>query len=279
MSEYTRAGKTLERLIETVILGIIQGLTKWLPISSTGHLRLFENLLNFEVPILYDVILHVGTLVVILVYFRRDIAEMLSSFVRRDSETKYGRAASLIFVAVGPTALIGYVFGGLIEDTFQTFLSIGVAFLCLGTVLYASKRGKEKSDTMSYSTALMIGLAQGIAIIPGISRSGATISIALLLGVEQKEAFKFSFLISIPAILGALAYTILKESGKLIATGLGWAEILTGTFIAMIVGYFALQLLWRTLTRRKLHLFSFYCWSLGMFLVLIDTFQPLWPSG
>ncbi|NIO37563.1 undecaprenyl-diphosphatase UppP [Candidatus Bathyarchaeota archaeon] len=269
----------MERLIETVILGIIQGLTEWLPISSTGHLRLFENLLNFEVPILYDVILHVGTLVVILVYFRRDIAEMLSSFVRPDSETKYGRAASLIFVAVVPTALIGYVFGGLIEDTFQAFLSIGVAFLCLGTVLYASKLGNEKSDTISYSTALMIGLAQGIAIIPGISRSGATISIALLLGVEQKEAFRFSFLISIPAILGALTYAILKESGKLIATGLGWVEILTGTFIAMMVGYFSLQLLWRTLSRRKFHLFSAYCWLLGIFLVLIDTFQPFWPSG
>jgi len=264
----------LEQLIETIILGIIQGLTEWLPISSTGHLKLFENLLRFEARelVLFDVILHVGTLIVILVFFRKEVGQILSSLAHLDFKTEYGKMVPLIIVGVVPTALIGLVFGWLIEGFFQTILRIGIAFLFCGIILYSAKFGKEKTDSINYSTAIMIGIAQGIAIIPGISRSGATITVALLLGIKREKAFKFSFLLSIPAILGALGYTGYAEFSELTSTGLDYAEILAGAIAAMLVGYFALKLLWKIIAKRKFHLFAFYCWILGAVLVLLSVF-------
>jgi undecaprenyl-diphosphatase len=262
----------LEQLIETIILGIIQGLTEWLPISSTGHLKLFENLLHMKVPILFDVILHVGTLIVVLVFFRKEISKILSALARLDFKTEHGKMVPLIIVGVIPTALIGLIFGWLIESAFQKTLPIATAFLFCGIMLYSVKFGKEKTDSISYLTAIMIGIAQGIAIIPGISRSGATIAIALLLGIKREKAFKFSFLLSIPAILGALGYTGYTEFSGLTSVGLEWGEILAGAIAAMLVGYFALKLLWKTITKGKFHLFAFYCWILGAVLVLLSVF-------
>jgi undecaprenyl-diphosphatase len=262
----------LEHSIETVILGIIQGLTEWLPISSTGHLKLFENLLDMKVPILFDVILHVGTLIVVLVFFRKEVREILSSVAHLEFKTEHGKMVPLIIIGVMPTALIGLVFGWLIESAFQTILPIATAFLFCGIMLYSSKFGKEKTDDINYSTAIMMGIAQGIAIIPGISRSGATIAVALLLGIKREKAFKFSFLLSIPAILGALGYTGYAEFSELTSTGLDYAEILAGAIAAMLVGYFALKLLWKIIAKRKFHLFAFYCWILGTVLVLSSVF-------
>jgi undecaprenyl-diphosphatase len=265
----------LDQLIETIILGIIQGLTEWLPISSTGHLKLFENLLDMKVPILFDVILHAGTLIVVLVFFRKEISKILSALAHLDFETEHGKMVPLIIVGVVPTALIGLVFGWVIEGAFQTTLPIATAFLFCGIMLYSVKFGKEKTDSISYSAAIMMGIAQGIAIIPGISRSGATIAVALLLGIKREKAFKFSFLLSIPAILGALGYTGYAEFSELTSARLDYAEIVAGAIVAMLVGYFALKLLWKIIAKRKVHLFAFYCWMLGavlMLLVLLSVF-------
>jgi len=261
----------LEQLIETIILGIIQGLTEWLPISSTGHLKLFEKLFGFEARdlTLFDVILHVGTLIVVLVFFRKEVGQILASLVHLDFKTEYGKMVPLTIVGVIPTALIGGIFGEMIKVTFQDILPIAIAFVVCGVIVYSSKFGNEKTDSISYSTAIMIGIAQGIAIIPGISRSGATITVALLLGIKREKAFKFSFLLSIPAILGALGYTACTEFSKLASTGLRWDEILAGAIAAMLVGYFALKLLWKIIAKRKFHLFAFYCWILGAVLVLL----------
>jgi undecaprenyl-diphosphatase len=138
-------------------------------------------------------------------------------------------------------------------------------------ILYSTKAGKEKTERISYWMAIMIGIAQGVAIIPGISRSGTTIAVALLLGVNREKAFKFSFLLSIPAILGALSLTLLTEFGALASAGLGWTEILAGTTVSMFVGYFALKLLWKTIAKGKFHLFAFYCWLLGITLIIFST--------
>ncbi len=271
MSKREDAAKTLEQLIKTIILGIVQGLTEWLPISSTGHLKLVERLLQLQkIPILFDVILHVGTLIVVLLFFRRDIRNILSAFVRLDFVTEYGRMMPLVIVGTMPTALIGIVFSKLIENAFEDILPIVIAFLFCGAILYSSKLGKEKSGGINYSTAIMIGMAQGIAIIPGISRSGATIAVALLLGIKREKAFKFSFLLSIPAILGALGLTVYTDFGELASASLGWSEILAGAIIAMLVGYFALKLLWKTMAKGKFHLFAFYCWLLGTVLIVLN---------
>lgn len=259
-------------LIETIILGIIQGLTEWLPISSTGHLRLVEHFCfsGEKVPILFDVILHMGTLIVVLLFFRRDIKDTLSAFVRLDFKTEHGKLVPLVIVGTVPTALIGLVFGELIGDVFQSVMPIAIAFILCGIMLYSAKAGKEKTENISYLTAIIIGVAQGVSIIPGISRSGATITVALLLGIKREKAFKFSFLLSIPTILGALGYTLYTEFGELASANLGWVEILAGAIVAMFVGYLALRLLWKILAKKKFHLFAFYCWLFGVVLIALS---------
>jgi len=259
----------LEELIKTIVLGIIQGLTEWLPISSTGHLKLAEQFLNLKVPVLFDVVLHTGTLIVVLLFFRRDIKNILSALACFEFKKEDGKLIPLITVGTIPTALIGLVFGELIESTFQTSLSIATAFILCGIILYSAKAGKEKTDSISYSTALIIGIAQGVAIMPGISRSGATIATALLLGIKREKAFTFSFLLSIPAVIGALGLTLYTQFDELTTVGLGWTEIFAGIVVAMFVGYFALKLLWKILAKERFHFFAFYCWLLGVTLMLL----------
>jgi len=258
----------LINLTRTIILGAIQGLTEWLPISSTGHLKIAEHFLGLKVPILFDVILHIGTLIVVFIFFRRDIKNILSALGRFDFKTEYGKFIPLIIVGTIPTALIGLAFGESIENTFQSILPIATALVLCGVVLYFTKAGEEKTDNISYSAALIVGVAQGIAIIPGISRSGATIAAALLLGIKREKAFKFSFLISIPAIIGALGLTLYTQFDELTTVGLGW-EVLAGMVVAMLVGYFALRLLWKILAKRKFHFFALYCWLLGVVLIVL----------
>jgi len=259
----------LEELIKTIILGIIQGLTEWLPISSTGHLKLAEQFLDLKVPILFDVILHIGTLIVVLFFFRKDIKHIISAFAKFDFKREDGKLIPLIIVGTIPTALIGLIFGEQIESTFQTALPIATAFIICGIILYSTKTRKEKTDSITYLTAIIIGIVQGIAIIPGISRSGATITAALLLGIKREKAFKFSFLLSIPAIIGALGLTLYTQFNELMTVGLGLTEILVGVTVAMLVGYFALKILWKILLKEKFHFFAFYCWLLGVVLIML----------
>jgi undecaprenyl-diphosphatase len=254
----------LEQLIDTIILGIIQGLTEWLPISSTGHLKLVEHFLGLKTPILFDITLHVGTLIVVLFYFKKEIKEVVSALLRFDFKIENGKIIPLIIVGTIPTALIGLIFGDTIESVFQNPLSIAIAFILCGIILYSTKAGKEKTENIDYSKALMIGIAQGVAIIPGISRSGATIAFALLLGIRREKAFKFSFLLSVPAILGAFSLKMHTQLDALISAGYGWIEVFVGVFVAMVIGYCALKLFWKILAIQKLHLFAFYCWFIAL---------------
>jgi undecaprenyl-diphosphatase len=258
----------LNQLIETVILGIIQGLTEWLPISSSGHLKIAEKFLGLEVPILFDVILHLGTLTVILFFFRSDVKKILSALARLDFKTDYGRLIPLIIVGTIPTALIGLAFSIFLENFFREVLTVAVALLACGFVLYSAKAAKEKTGDIGYFAALLIGIAQGIAVIPGLSRSGLTIATALLLGIEREKAFKFSFLLSVPAVIGAFGLTLHTHFSALAASNLGWVEVFAGVAAAVIVGYLALKLLWKVLAKKGFHFFAFYCWALGALLII-----------
>lgn len=258
----------MDQLIRTIALGILQGLTEWLPISSTGHLKIFEKFLGLSVPILFDVFLHFGTLAVILVFFRNDVKGVLEAFLRLDFKKDYGRFVPLIIVGTVPTAIIGLVFIEFLEGTLQNFLATALAFVACGIVLCSGKTGKVKADSISFPKAFVIGVAQGFAVVPGLSRSGLTVTAALLLGIKPDKAFKFSFFLSIPAIIGALALTLCKESGELAASNLGLVEAAAGTVAAFAVGYLALKLLRRVIMEGKLHFFAFYCWALGILLAL-----------
>ena len=257
-------------LIQTIILGLIQGLTEWLPISSTGHLRLTEHFLDLKVPILFDVLLHAGTLMVTLLFFHKDIKNILVALGKRDFKTENGKLIPLIIVGTIPTALIGLIFGNAIEALFSNLLPIAGAFVICGVVLYSSKIGNEKKESIGYLEALVIGTAQGIAIIPGISRSGLTIAVALLLGTKREKAFKFSFLLSVPAITGALGLTLYEQHAALVLAGVGWTEILVGVAVSMVVGYFALNLLRKIIAHKKFYFFAFYCWLLSIVLIALS---------
>jgi undecaprenyl-diphosphatase len=257
-------------LIQTIILGLIQGLTEWLPVSSTGHLRLTEYFSGLKVPILFDVLLHMGTLMVTLLFFRKDIKNILVALVKWDFKTENGKLIPLIIVGTIPTALIGVIFGNAVEALFSNLLPIAGAFVICGVVLYCSKIGNERKESIGYVEALAIGIAQGIAIIPGISRSGLTIAVALLLGTKREKAFKFSFLLSVPAIVGALGLTLYEQHEALALAGVGWTEILVGVAVSMVVGYFALNLLRKIIVNKKFYLFAFYCWLLSVVLIVLS---------
>jgi undecaprenyl-diphosphatase len=256
--------------IQAIILGFIQGVTEWLPISSTGHLRIAEQFLGLTVPLLFDVTLHVGTLIIILLFFRKDIKIILAALVKGDFKSENGKLIPLIIVGTIPTALIGAFFSNVIEANFSNFLPIAGAFLTCGVVLYFSKIGQERKENITYMAALAIGTAQGIALIPGISRSGLTIAIALLLGIKREKAFTFSFLLSVPAVIGALGLTLYEQHETLTLVGVGLTEILVGIAVSLVVSYFALKLLWKALAGKKFYIFAFYCWLISAVLIALS---------
>jgi undecaprenyl-diphosphatase len=255
--------------IQAITLGFIQGVTEWLPISSTGHLRITEQLLGLTLPLLFDVTLHVGTLAIILLFFRKDIKLVLMALVKGDFKSENGKLIPLVIVGTVPTALIGLVFSSEIEMYFSSFLPIAGAFITCGAVLYLSKTGQEQKESITYMAALAIGTAQGIALIPGLSRSGLTIATALMLGLRREKAFKFSFLLSVPAVIGALGLTLYQQHETLTLV-VGWTEIFVGIAVSLVVSYFALKLLWKALAGKKFYLFAFYCWLLGAVLLALS---------
>jgi undecaprenyl-diphosphatase len=237
---------------ESIISGIIQGITEFLPVSSSGHLVILHHYFGYQEPqILFDVLLHLGTLFAVFVYFWRDIINMIS---------KDRRLLLLIIVGSVPTAVIGFIFKDIFESLFSNIRAVGLmlfvtaGFLFLGE--WAANRKKEVSgESLGWIKALLIGIIQGIAIIPGISRSGSTVSGGLLLGLGKKEAVKFSFLLGMPAILGASALEIVDAGKNLAVT----PQMLAGALTAFVIGLPAIFLLIKAVTNSKLKIFAIYC--------------------
>jgi len=263
----------LNQLLTTIILGLIQGISEWLPISSTAHLRITEQAIGFQATPLFNVTLHIGTLVVVVFYFRHDIKILLTALVHLDFHSEYGRFIPLIIVGSIPTGIIGILYDKYLADNYQTFLIMGITFLVGATLLYLSKYGKENKDTITYRKALVMGAAQGAASFPGLSRSGATISSGLLQGTKRELAFRFSFLLSIPAIIGDLGVEAYLERGNF-SQGIGvpTIDLLVGVVLAMVAGYFAIMLVKKLVLTKKFHYFAFYTWALGIALILYAVF-------
>ena len=263
----------LNQLLTTIILGLIQGISEWLPISSTAHLRITEQAIGFQATPLFNVTLHIGTLVVVVFYFRHDIKILLTALVHLDFHSEYGRFIPLIIVGSIPTGIIGILYDKYLADNYQTFLIMGITFLVGATLLYLSKFGKENKDTITYRKALVMGAAQGAASFPGLSRSGATISSGLLQGTKRELAFKFSFLLSIPAIIGDLGVEAYLERGNFSqGVGVPTLDLLVGVVLAMVAGYFAIMLVKKLVLTKKFHYFAFYTWALGIALILYAVF-------
>jgi undecaprenyl-diphosphatase len=260
----------LEQIIITIILGLIQGLAEWLPISSTAHLRVAEHFLGFSATPLFNVFLHIGTLGVVIFYFRRDIKVILTALVHKDFHSEYGRFIPLIVVATIPTGIIGIIYDLYIGDPYQTILIIGITFLFGAVLLFASKFGKENQTQISYRQALVMGAAQGAASFPGLSRSGSTISSGLLQGVKREMVFKFSFLLSIPAIIGDLGVEAYHQKGTFSqGVGVSPTNLLVGLVFTVIAGYFAIVLVKKLVLTKKFHYFAAYTFALGVALIIL----------
>lgn len=254
---------------DAILLGIIQGLTEFLPVSSSGHLVIAQHFIpGFEQPgVLFDVMLHLGTLLSVTLYFYEDIRGLsLAIFKKGESE---GRGmVVLLLVGTIPTGIIAILFKDIFEQLFQSFTAVGFSLILTGVILYTASliRGSLRAmRDMGWLDALLIGFVQGIAIVPGISRSGITISAGIFKRIKAVDAARFSFLLSIPAILGAV---VLEAKGlKVLNPGDIWIYLL-GTATAALSGYAAIAWLMDMLKRSGLRPFSYYCLVVGLLVVV-----------
>lgn len=272
-------------LTQALILGFVQGLTEFLPISSSGHLVIFQTLFGIKVSnLFFDVAVHFGTLMAILVVLWQEVCALIKgslcflvSTLRGQKDTlgeqerTMARLAGLIVIGVIPTGIIGFFMRDVARVLFSSTLAVGIMLLITGTILWITRvtgEGDKDTNAVSVLDAIILGFVQGISIAPGISRSGATISFALFRKLKKDVAVRFSFLLSIPAILGAMALewvTPLLQEGELL-------NVIAGTLIAATVGYVCLRILIRMVQKGHLYFFSPYCWALGSMSIILFSF-------
>ena len=260
-------------ILNAIMLGVLQGLTEFLPVSSSGHLVLMQKIFGITAPALFfDTMLHVGTLLAVFAVLWRDIWDILRRIIQ--PLTLY------LIIATIPAVVLALAFGDAIEHAFESAKFLGVCFLATTALLVTaevlsrranSPGGLKDGGNMNWRDALVIGIMQALAIAPGISRSGATISGALLRRLDRGFAARFSFLLSIPAILGAVVLQAAKllKGGAEDAQNIGAAAIAAGTVSAAIVGFFAMKLMLKIIRERPLYIFAIYTAVLGA-LVIID---------
>jgi undecaprenyl-diphosphatase len=270
-------------IIQAIILGIVQGLTEFLPVSSSAHLVFMTDILGLPQNVAFDTLLHIGTLVAVVGYFWRDLIQIISSFIsslldifkgkfkQGLEETPFKKLSWLIIVGTIPAGIMGILLEKQFEALFNSVLYVGFFLIITGLLLWGAERvkpGEKDVKDVSFKNALVIGIAQGIAIAPGISRSGATIAAGLFSGLNRELAARFSFLLSIPAILGAALVQV-----KDITTFDASAIVLFAGFIsAAIFGYLAIKLLLKIIKERTLMIFAYYCWIVGSVVIILSIF-------
>lgn len=256
-------------ITEAILLGVIQGITEWLPVSSSGHLVLAQQFLGLSESVEFDAFLHIATFFVVVAYFREDVYKISSDLLKASRSLIEGkkikktadvRLACLILVASIPTGVIGIGFKNILEGMYADVTAASIGFIITGIFLAASHL-KKKAVKLDWASAAVIGLAQGVAIVPAISRSGATIATALFLGVERKQAARFSFLILIPAAVGGILLEADGMTEGVLSSPLPYAM---GFLTSLVVGYASLGYLMKIVREGKLHYFAYYVIPLGL---------------
>ena len=264
---------------EAILLGVVQGLTEFLPVSSSGHLLLGQHFLGLDQKrfgLSFDVALHMGTLVAVVAYFWRDLIRMALAFFRsfehRDlAHDPDQRLAYLVIASTIPAALIGFLFENFFEDTVRSpwvvvfnFVVVGILFL----VAEAVGSHRRKASRLGFGEAVGIGVAQATALVPGVSRSGATITLGLFLGLRREEAARFSFLMSVPIIAGAGGLQL----GEVLVNGLSaheWLLFLAGFVTSSAVGYLTIRFLLNYLTNHSLRVFAYYRFAVAAIVAVL----------
>ena len=262
--------------LSAAILAVVQGLTEFLPVSSSGHLVLGKALLGshaFGDSIAFELVVHLGTFLAVLVIFWKDIVNLFGIFATRlvkpgswSSEYKTNdefRLTILMLIGMLPAGIVGLLLRDHISDLFSQPFMVSIALLFTGSMLLSTKYFPKGDKPINMKRALLIGLAQALALIPGISRSGSTISMALGLGIKQEQAARFSFIMVLPLIVAATGLEFID----LLKVGISSAEIsilMIGLVVSFIVGIFSLKLLLELLKKGKFHYFAWYCFSVAI---------------
>ena len=251
---------------ESALLGLVQGLTEFLPVSSSGHLELAKALMNdsvvAEAKLHFTVVLHAATALATLLVFRRDIASIFRGLIRWESEAVQFTLA--IIISMIPAGLIGLFMEDYLEEIFSgSLVLVGFMLLITGVLLFAADRAKETDQGVNSKSALIIGIAQAIAIMPGISRSGATIATSVLLGLDRARAARFSFLMVVPLILGKMLMDIRSMSVGTFEGNVEFAPLATGFVVAFVTGVLACRAMIALVKRAKLSAFAYYCFAVG----------------
>lgn len=260
-------------IFQSIILGLVQGLTEFLPVSSSGHLVLAERILGLAPGNLrFEVAMHLATLLAVFAVFGRRILKLIRAVLLGRMKLVDGRwrfsddnlrLALLLILATVPAATAGLLLDDLIERAFANPLVVSLALLATGGILFGTGRVARGHGALNWRKSLLIGLAQALAIFPGISRSGSTIAAGIYAGVDQEKAAEFSFLLSIPVILGAGLLEFRKVSLQGLPSG-ELASILAGGLAAAASGFLAIKILLRLVRRSKLQYFAYYCWAAGL---------------
>lgn len=273
-------------LFTSLLLGIIQGLAEFLPISSSGHLALAQHLLgiNTEVPAFFDVLLHLGTLLAVLVAYWGDVVEIVQEFFRGVGDIVHGTTPTpvpparrmILLIIVGTLPLFAILpIHKKVQALGDSMVFIGMALVVTGFLLFACdlvRRGHKTERSATLVDALLVGVGQALATMPGISRSGMTISAGCFLGFERSFAVRFSFLFSIPAVLGANILS-LKDA---LEAGVDWAAVpvyLAGVVASAVVGYACIRLLKLIAQKGRFGGFAYYCWAVGLLTLLLNLFR------
>lgn len=241
--------------LTAAILGILQGMTEFLPVSSSGHLVIAQSLIpGVSSPgIMLETVLHAGTLLAIVVYFRKKISEVESDYIK------------LILVGTIPAALFGFIFQNFLEGLFENLQIVGFSLLFTGLLNLLTDKNKPKKQKLNLFNSLLIGIAQAVAIIPGISRSGSTIFAATKRGIDREKAAEFSFLLSIPAVLGA---NILQINSGSYQNGYGLDTYFVGFIFSFLSGVFAIKTVISALKKKNFKFFGFYCIFVGIVVLI-----------
>ncbi len=266
-------------ILLAVFLGLVQGITEWLPVSSSGHLVIIQILAGYHNSVIFDIMVHGGTLLAVIIFFWREFLALLKNFVLtfvdifkigkrafyRDEER---RLTWYVIFATVPIVIVGLALQDYINIIFNSLLLVGFALLVTGAWLFSTKNKNGKNE-LNIKNTFIVGLAQAAAIIPGISRSGSTISTAMLLNVDRVKAAKFSFLLSIPSVGGAITLEILSTPLKNVLT----APNIAGFITSFVVGILTIKFLLEVIKRGKFFLFSIYCWLLGSAVIIIGLMR------
>ncbi|MEE9553286.1 MAG: undecaprenyl-diphosphate phosphatase [candidate division Zixibacteria bacterium] len=258
-------------LIESIVLGLVQGLTEFLPVSSSGHLVIFEKLFGVQGgDLVFEVLVHLGTLVAVLIFFRQQLSNILRAFLRSfpgriqsSEDSKNVKLGWFLVLGTVPAALIGIGLKDYIELAFDSPRWSSGMLLVTALILFSTRWANRDGARLNIARTIIIGFAQALAIMPGISRSGSTISAGMFLGLDKSEAAEFSFLLSIPAILGATVLQIPEFFSQIDNTGL-MVNYLAGALVAAVIGYLSISLLMKIIKKGKFFYFGLYCAAVGI---------------